>query len=237
MLLFGLINYEDYVLKAIMTSSYARNVLTVSLMYLITGVIRFHLSILLCWLFTWDNIIPENMKDYLDIMGPFFDFLFPVLVGVILALMSDVTYRYVNTHRMSYERLVDYIMANYNRENIIVWKRIVLIGICCYIFLATLTVTIDNSLIFVSTVQTAIAFVICDLIEHRNLVSEKLSNIFFKPNVTRLTEEFSLINSYVKEAEDNSFYRLSPPLLPKPPTPPRIHEPKPIRKRMGSSIY
>lgn len=181
MVFFGLINYEDYIFRTIVTSTYARNALTVVLMYIITGIIRFHLSMLLCWLCSINNI---------------FNLVIPIIIGVILSVLSDTLYQYVGIHRSSYERLVDYIITNYSRENMVRWKRRFLLGIFIYIIIAVSLINIDNEFLFITTLQTAFTFVICDLIEHRQSVYNKLDKLFNRPKVNKLSKEFSVINNY-----------------------------------------
>lgn len=209
MLLFGLINYEDYIFKTIVTSNYARNALTILLMYLITGVIRFHLSVTLCWLFTMHNIL---------------DLTVPILINVILSLLSDALYQYVGTHKPSYEKFVDYLIANYSRDNMIKWKRYFLTGVFIYILIVLVLVNIDNTLLLVSTLQTAISFVICDILENREKAYVAIDYFFSRPKSRKLLKDFSIINDYQESLPGKELVSprsISPPIPTKPPTPPR----------------
>lgn len=181
--LFGLLNYEDYILNTVVKSSYARNGLVVLLLYLITAMVRFHLAILICILFTWNNI---------------FDLIFPVIVTVLLSMASDTLFKYVETHRPTYEQLVDYFIANYSRENFIRWKRFLLIGICCYVLLAITLIQVDNYFIFLSTVQTAASFGICDLLENKMPQNwyNRLMDWWHRPRITRSGEKRDIIDNY-----------------------------------------
>ena len=254
MSLFGLLNYEDYILRTIVSSTYARNALTVLLMYVITGIIRFHLSFLLCWLFTVDNVI---------------NLFIPVVINVILALLSNTLYQYVGTHRSSYEILVEYLIANYSRRNMIKWKRFLLLGVFTYILIVLSLIDIDNTFLLISTLQTVASFIICDLMEHRQYIYHKIDRFYNKPKVNRLSKDFSIINDYkiipidsiisqdpdtlvpqdnttspplinIKSTSRNEIIRftvppriiretsngrISPPIPEKPPTPPRISHP------------
>ncbi|CAH6419407.1 Hypothetical protein HVR_LOCUS610 [uncultured virus] len=225
-------------------------------MYIVTAVIRFHLSILICWLFTWGTGAPGSFSS---IFGPIFDFLFPILVGVMLALTSDAMYQYVATHRSSYEKLVDYLMTNYSRDNIVIWKRLMLVGLCCYIFLVTAIIAIDNWLIFISTVETAISFIICDVIENREKIRKKLFDLGLRPKIGNLADKFPIFNDKAQDfpfmitcpiphrpglppdnfprgshlfnvplindaslSNEEFLDQISPPISPKPPTPPQV---------------
>ena len=42
--LFGLINYENYLLNSLLTSSYAKNGLMIIITYIVTGLVRYHIS-------------------------------------------------------------------------------------------------------------------------------------------------------------------------------------------------
>lgn len=200
--LFNLLNYEDYILRTVVTSSYARNVLIVVLIYLLTAIVRFHISVVICWL----------------VSGTFFgDMILPIIINVLLALWSDTLYQYIGTHRPHCERLVDYLMTNYSSNNVIKWKRYILAGLCCYIFLVVAVVTLDNYFIFLSTVQTALSFIVCDMLEHRHEIWDKCISTYkkwwYKPRVNVLLKYVPLINSYMGfppeiSPRNNSFYDL-----------------------------
>jgi hypothetical protein len=181
MVLFGLLNYEDYIFRTIATSNYARNALTVLFMYLITGVIRFHLSALFCWVFTMDNIL---------------DLFIPIVINVVLALLSDTLYQYVGTHRSAYERLVDYLITYYSRDNMIKWRRYFLVGVFTYILIVLALIDINNTFMLVSTIQTAISFIICDLFENREKVYHKIDNFLYRPKASKLLSDFAIIHNY-----------------------------------------
>ena len=241
MVLFGLLNYEDYIFRTIATSNYARNALTVLFTYLITGIIRFHLSAIFCWIFTMNNIL---------------DLFIPIVVGVMFALLSDTLYQYVGTHRSAYERLVDYLITYYSRDNMIKWKRYVLIGIFAYILIVLMLIDIDNTFMLVSTIQTAITFIICDILENREKVYHNIDQFFYRPKARKVVKQFAIIHNYPDNTDGdqsnsphpdkgsdryitsgtladihviNSTRRisesgrsLSPPIPVKPPTPPRV---------------
>jgi len=152
--LFGLLNYENYLLNLIVTSKFARNGLVVLLLYSITAIIRFHLSIILCLLFQ------VNTK---------MDLITPIIIGVIMSMASDRMYKYVETHSQFYESTVEYFITNYTESNFIRWKRILMGGICTYILLGLVFVQIDNYYIFLSIIQTAFSFIICDILDQRIL--------------------------------------------------------------------
>ena len=125
-----------------------------------TGIIRFHLSLVLCF-FVNDSY--------------FMDLIFPIIVNVVLSLGSGNLYQYISTHKQQYEILAEYFITNYTKENFIIWKRIALLIVFSYIMLAVAFVTIDNYMILLSTIQSLISFIICDLIEHRTKLYKHFS--------------------------------------------------------------
>lgn len=181
--LFGLLNYEDYILNTIVNSNYARNSLIVFFTCVMTAIVRFHLSIIICALFTWNN-------------G--FDLIFPILVTILLSMASDTLFKYMETHRPRCEQLVDYLMANYSTQNFIRWKRFILLGICCYVLLAIALVEVDNYFIFLTTIQTIISFVFCDLLENKmpQALYNRLMGWWNRPRVIRFPDKGDIIENY-----------------------------------------
>jgi len=235
--LFGLWNYEDYLLNLVMSSRYARNGLVMLVIYLVTSIARFHLSLMLTLLFTFNNT---------------FDLVIPVIITVLVAMISDVLFQYAETHRSRYEQLVDYLMENYSVENFIRWKRMVLTVLLIYILIGLKFVQIDNYYIFLSLVQTTIGYAICDMLEQKLPQSwyNYLLTWWNRPQVKKfmkISTKSAIINNYGKrkvlrrrsmgEVEDKEFH-VSPikkrnatePLIlaeelpPKPPTPPIINK-------------
>jgi len=191
MQVFGLINYQDYILKTIAKSNYSRNALVLLLLCLVTSTVRLHLSLIISSIFIWNNN---------------FDFIFPIFVTVFFSMISETLFKYVETHRPLYENIVDYFMENYTRDNFIRWKRYILAIICCYILLATFLITIDNNLIFTSTIQTICSFVICDFIENKlspkwhnrliNCIVAPINNLLHRPYITPQFKTKQIIDDY-----------------------------------------
>lgn len=181
--LFGLLNYEDYILNTVVKSSFARNGLVIALIYLATAVVRFHLALILCCLFTWDNWL---------------DLVFPVIVTVLLSLASDTLFGYVETHRPRCERIVDYFLSHYCKENFVRWKRYLLAGLCAYILFATVIVSIDNYFIVISTLQTAASFGICDILENKLPATwyNKLMDRWHRPRTLGSMKANPIIDNY-----------------------------------------
>lgn len=148
--LFGLFDYEEYILRKLVKSDAAKNLGAMILMLTTTTIIRFHISIVLSWLTDFGTV------SY---------FCMPVLINIMLSLMSNTIYLWIDTYKPYYLRLSDYFITHYSSANLMLWKRIILVAICCYIFLCLSIVTIDNTYILVSTIQYCISFGICDLIE------------------------------------------------------------------------
>jgi hypothetical protein len=110
----------------------------------------------------------------------------PILINILLSFLSTTIYGYVSTHKKYYENHIDFIISNYSKQNLILWKRKIMLCICIYIIFSTIIITIDNYLIFVSTLQTAISFIICDFLENpENLRQYKKLNIFID-NINQL---------------------------------------------------
>jgi hypothetical protein len=168
MVKFGLGNYEDYLFKAIVGSSFAKNGLMTVVTYILTSVVRFHVSVIVCIL----------------INGTFFtDIIFPVIVSVLLSLASNNIYRYIETHRSQYEKVVDYFIDNYSWENLMMWKRYLLGILIGYILLVLIAVSIDNYFIFLTTMQATASFIICDLLENRNTLVRRIKTWWYQPSV------------------------------------------------------
>lgn len=204
MVLFGLLNYEDYILKTVLTSSYAKNTLTILLIYLTTSIVKFHLAILFAWLFAINNSL---------------DYVTPIIINVIFSFLSNTMYQYISTHRYHYEIIVDYLMMNYSRSNIIRWKRYALLFIFGYVLFVLLLIRIDNRFLIIGTFQTAISFAICDILDNRDSVRQKVEQIIYKPKVTKFLNDINIIHDYpeleAKEEEEDI-------VVSKPVTPPLI---------------
>ena len=184
--LFGLWNYENYLLNLVVTSRYARNGLVMLLIYLVTSIARFHLSLILTLLFTFNNS---------------FDLVIPIIITVLVAMISDVLFQYAETHRSRYEELVEYLIDNYSVENYIRWKRNVLMVLLIYVLIGLAFVQIDNYYIFLSLVQTTIGFIICDLLEQKLPQSwyNYLLTWWNRPQVKkfmRISNKTAIINNY-----------------------------------------
>lgn len=214
--LFGLLNYEDYILRTMVKSNYARNTLTIFLIYIITAMIRFHLAIVICYIFTWDN--------YLDLI-------FPIAVTVCLSSTSNIMFKYVETHKPLCERGVDYLMENYSQVNLIRWKRFLLLIMSVYVLTALSFINIDNYFILITTLQTVCSFIISDILDNKILYIwyDKLKDRLTPPKVTKSGEIQTIIENYIpekpnKEEIDSELLYLekvsAPPI--KPPTPPMI---------------
>lgn len=210
--LFGLINYEDYLLKSLITSSYAKNGLMIILTYLITGLVRFHISIALCALFSFGNL---------------FDYISPVIITVLLSLASNNIYGYVMTHKKSYKKLIDCIITNYSMDNFILYKRRILLALGVYIMLALYFIKINNHFILVTVIQTAISFGICDLLEN-DVPQAFIRRILGRWKHEPIMEEFAMVDGvYFPPNKSKQFTKIitliSDDIPEKPPTPPRMN--------------
>ena len=178
MVFFGLINYENYLLETIIKSKYAKNVLLIMYLYLISAIIKFHIALVLCFYF--------EIRLYNNIMILLYNLISPILINILLSFLSTTIYGYVSTHKKYFEDHIDLIIMNYSKQNLILWKRKIMLCICIYIIFSTIIITIDNYLIFVSTIQTAISFIICDFLENpENLRQYKQLNIYID-NINQL---------------------------------------------------
>jgi hypothetical protein len=178
MVFFGLINYENYLLETIIKSKYAKNVLLIMYLYLVSAIIKFHIVLVLCFYF--------EIRLYNNLMILLFNLISPILINILLSFLSNTIYGYVSTHKKYFEDHIDLIIMNYSKQNLILWKRKVMLCICIYIIFSTIVITIDNYLIFVSTLQTAISFIICDFLENpENLRQYKHLNIYID-NINQL---------------------------------------------------
>src|SRR3990167_8200151 len=150
MRMFSLLTYEDYILNTIVKSSYSKNSLTLLLMCAVTVVLKFHLSAIISALFIFNSVL---------------DLAFPIFVSLFISAVSGSLFRYVETHKTTWESIVDYFLNNYSKKQFVVWKRLFLSVLVCYSMIVLLLVKIDNYFIAISIIQTSISFIITDLIE------------------------------------------------------------------------
>lgn len=185
MVLFGLINYEDYILKKIVLSSYSKDILAVSIAYILTGILRFHLSIFLICMLSMEN---------------YFDYVIPIIINILLSRFSEFLYAGVNTKKHLYIDFVNYIIDNYSFQNVIRWKRYVLVVLFCYSFVVLSIAEFNNKILMLSLLQTAISFILCDLIENFRTFKYKilsyLNHYYYRPKVTKIIKDFELIPGY-----------------------------------------
>lgn len=211
--LFSLWNYEDYLLHLFINSSFTRKGLVLLCTYLVTTVVRFHLSMALCILFYQAN--------------PTADFVIPIVISVLTSMTSDALFQYSSTHKPRYEAFVNYIITNYSAENFIRWKRIFLTSVLLYIFGILILFRIDNYNVSLGLIQTTISCIICDFLEQRlpQTYYNQLLNWWHRPNVTKFQTELMLIDNYrvpIKRRHSFDEHRVKSvkKLPPKPPTPP-----------------
>jgi hypothetical protein len=215
--LFGLINYENYLLHSLITSSYARNGLMIILTYLITGLVRFHISAALCMLLSRGNWV---------------DYISPIIITVLLSLASNNIYRYVRTHKKFYKKLIDCIITNYSMANFILYKRRVLMVLGIYIMVVLCLMEINNQFIIITLVQTAISFGICDLLEN-DIPQAFIKRILGRWKHEPTMEEFAMIDGFyfppktlqnIRNVSTTKIIPITPEDVPeKPNTPPKIN--------------
>lgn len=216
--LFGLWNYEDYLLHLFINSSFARKGLVLLYIYLITTFVRFHITMALSILLS---------------SGTALDLIIPILISVLTAMSSDTLFQYISTHRPRYKKFIEYVISNYSVDNFIKWKRIILISILLYIVMVLLLFEITNHSIFVALAQTTISCIICDFLEQR--LPQTWYNYIIKwwrqPQVTKFQTQLMFIDNYRspikrRHSFDENDLRSKPItkpvklLPPKPPTPP-----------------
>lgn len=170
--LFDLVNVETYILNLVVNSSFAKKGLVVLLSYIITFIVRLHISTLLYMAFA---------------QGTWVDLVSPVLISVFLYLISDNLYRYVGTHRPAFDKWVDYLITNYSEENFIRWKSYLSLGACLYVLLILCFVQIDNYYFFLTISQTIASAVICNLLERGmpQFLYNKLITWLNRPKTTK----------------------------------------------------
>lgn len=212
--LFGLWNYEDYLLHLFINSSFARKGLVLLCIYLMTTVVRFHLTMALCILFSWNNNI------------------IPIVISVLTSMASDTLFQYGSTHRPRLETSIEYMIRNYSLDNFIRWKRIVLTGILLYIMVVLFLFQINNYTIFVALTQMTISCIICDFLEQHlpQTWYNSVLNWWSRPQVTRHQTHLMLIDNYpspIKRRHSFDEHELRNKVVkpvkllpPKPPTPP-----------------
>ena len=213
MRMFSLSTYEDYILNTVVKSSYAKNSLTLLLMCGMTTILKFHLSIVVSALLTFGNS---------------FDLVLPIFVSVFISVISGTLFKYIETHKPTCELIVDYVINNYSKKNFLIWKRIIATVIFCYIMIPLSLVTINNSLIMISIIQTAISFTICDCMEngtfyrlYSNIRNYKRRRIYKKVSTENLLLKSSTPPKCIHRVEEISS---TPPMISRSrsPTPPMI---------------
>lgn len=115
------------------------------------------------------------------------DFFSPIFISMFLYMVSDNLYKYVETHRPTFERWVDYFITNYSEENFIRWKSYLSLGACAYILVILWFVQIDNYYIFLTIVQTIASAVICTLLEQGmpRFLYDKILTWLHRPRVVK----------------------------------------------------
>lgn len=189
--LFNLINYENYILKSLVNSSYAKNGLTVGFIYTASMIIKFHMAVLFCY------ILGVNI---------YIDFVTGIVINVLLALLTNKIYEYVATHRDHFEDLVEHIIHNYTPRNHIIWKRYVMASCCFYFLFVLCIVEINNFMLFIATFQYIISFIICELLEH-NIIQNHIKQWMETPVIKKINKQINIIDDYQSETtEDKTVY-------------------------------
>ena len=202
--LFGLLNYEDYILKTVVTSNYAQQALTVSLMYTITTILRFHITLLLCWLCNW---------------GFYSGLVLPIIISVGMSFMSTTVYEYVAGYRTTCEAIVRYFMTHYSERQLIVWKRWFLSFMVLYCALALCLITVDNTYLATALLQAVRSFVLCDAIEQGQArlfvykVRYWITDVVEKPSVCIHEDNFSVIDDYAPQKLQEELPKIADPVL------------------------
>lgn len=160
---FGLLQFEDYILKLIIKSGFTKSAAVSLLIYLVTLIISFHSLTILCL------IIKTNIYVL--------DFIIPILLTVLFSKYSNLIYRHVETYKVEIKNFIFYFVTNYKKENITKWKRLSLLILTLYLIIVLSIVKIDNKVIFFNFVQTLISFVICDLIDNFKYRMRRITHI------------------------------------------------------------
>ena len=181
MILSNLINYEEYIFSSLITSKYAQNLLSTLLIYITTGIVKFHLSILIYWLFNGDF---------------FTEMILPIFTNVLLSQASPTMFSYIKTHDQYYTNFSKYLISNYSRANFKKWKRIVLLILFIYSLIGIYMVTVDNLFLLITLLQTFCSVVICEVIDNYQYIFYKIHNMIYKPKVTIMDLDFYLVNNY-----------------------------------------
>lgn len=187
-MIFGLFDYENFLLQIVVKSSYAKTGLAIVLMYLATIVVRFHISVLICWLLNFGTVS---------------NWIFPIVVQVLLSFLSDIIYQYIATHKKFYERIAQYLISNYTAQNLKVWKRYLLGAIWLYALIVICIMKIDNYFLLTCGIQNIIGFIICETLEwvlNEKLLPKSLDWLvygwLFKPRVSAQIGEHTYISNY-----------------------------------------
>lgn len=225
--LFGLLKIEDRLVSMLVHSQFARDGLTTVTTYLITALVRLHISAIICSIIYWNN---------------WFDLVFPILVGVSLLLISGTMFQYIETHKSQYEYWINYFIENYTAKDFIRWKRNFQLVLCCYVFILLGLVQITNQWILIATIQTMIISLIGDIFEQK-IPHYYYNKWWYGAKIVKHIEPVTIVDNY-REAivEIPPFHppetpksielpmvpevivldNVVPEVKPKPPTPPML---------------
>ena len=151
---------EKYLINRFLKSDKFKNYLIKIWSKIMAIILQFHLSLIICYLTTLDS---KANYYFVNI----FNFICPICISVSISLISNKILFYVESHNHLNMYIVNYFIDNFNKKNLILWKRICVFVMCVYVCLLILFTEINNYIILINTLQNVCSFIINDSIENK----------------------------------------------------------------------
>lgn len=185
--LYGLLNYEKYLLNSLKNSSFSKKLLARIIMFLVMFILKTHISVIIYVFFNSTF---------------FYDNILPIFTNMILSLLEDSIYDAIAVYKKYFYKLSKHILLNYGRKNMF-WKRILITVLSAYMLIILSLVKIDNKILMLITIQNFISFFLLDFLLNFSKIKEYTEELIIKPKVTKKTETKKLnelfLEDYIKK--------------------------------------
>lgn len=125
---------------------------------------------------------------------PFIDPISEVVISIICSLNIHIFYNFLQRYTPEYRKIAIYLLQNYNIENYLWWKKIIVLSFSTYICILLLFVEITNKLIYRYIFQYIICFFIIEQIENGNIKNYFKFNKY--PKIKKCKTKPQMIDSY-----------------------------------------
>jgi len=176
---FSNVNYDQYLLGKIVTSTYAKKKISIFLIMITSSLLKFILYSIFCYFISF-NI--------------YFDFIVHIIISVLLSLKSHIIYGFLKRFEHEFYLCTRYLINNYTLENFRKWKRNIVVTICFIFVIYLLFNEVTSTLLIVYVSQYGISFIIVDQIEQRTF-RKIIYNIRNKPTCT-FYDDINVIDLY-----------------------------------------